>query len=77
MPYVTEELWQHLPHREGDKFPSIMLATFPTVKQSAAWFNPKLEDAIKQVDIVVRKIRAVNAPYISGIYHIIIIKFKE
>jgi valyl-tRNA synthetase len=29
MPYVTEDLWQRLPRREGDNTPSIMVAAFP------------------------------------------------
>jgi valyl-tRNA synthetase len=29
MPFLTEELWQRLPRREGDKTPSITVASFP------------------------------------------------
>ncbi len=29
MPYVTEDLWQRLPRRAGDKTESIMISTFP------------------------------------------------
>lgn len=29
MPYLTEELWQRLPRRPGDKTPSITVATYP------------------------------------------------
>lgn len=29
MPYVTEDLWQRLPRREGDSCETIMLAPFP------------------------------------------------
>jgi valyl-tRNA synthetase len=29
MPYVTEDLWQRLPRREGDKCESIMVSSFP------------------------------------------------
>lgn len=29
MPYVTEDLWQRLPRREGDKCESIMVSAFP------------------------------------------------
>ena len=29
MPFLTEELWQRLPRREGDKTPSITIASFP------------------------------------------------
>jgi valyl-tRNA synthetase len=29
MPYVTEDLWQRLPRREGDACESIMISSFP------------------------------------------------
>lgn len=37
MPFVTEELWQRLPRRQGDKTPSITVAAFPE-------FVPEFED---------------------------------
>ncbi|CBX95543.1 similar to valyl-trna synthetase [Plenodomus lingam JN3] len=37
MPFLTEELWQRLPRREGDKTPSITIASFPQ-------YNPEFED---------------------------------
>jgi valyl-tRNA synthetase len=33
MPFLTEELWQRLPRREGDKTPSITVASFPQYLQ--------------------------------------------
>jgi valyl-tRNA synthetase len=33
MPFLTEELWQRLPRREGDKTPSITVAKYPQYKQ--------------------------------------------
>lgn len=33
MPFLTEELWQRLPRRDGDKTPSITVATFPQYDQ--------------------------------------------
>ncbi|EFQ92380.1 hypothetical protein PTNB73_09823 [Pyrenophora teres f. teres] len=33
MPFLTEELWQRLPRRQGDKTPSITIATFPQYSQ--------------------------------------------
>lgn len=33
MPFLTEELWQRLPRREGDKTPSITIASFPQYSQ--------------------------------------------
>jgi valyl-tRNA synthetase len=33
MPFLTEELWQRLPRREGDKTPSITIAAFPQYRE--------------------------------------------
>jgi valyl-tRNA synthetase len=33
MPFLTEELWQRLPRRQGDKTPSITVAAFPQYVQ--------------------------------------------
>ena len=30
MPFISEELWQRLPRKEGDSTPSVMLAPYPT-----------------------------------------------
>ncbi len=35
MPFLTEELWQRLPRRQGDKTPSITIASFPQYEQSS------------------------------------------
>jgi valyl-tRNA synthetase len=43
MPFVTEELWQRLPRREGDP-PSILIARYPT--STDAWKNPTIEVSI-------------------------------
>lgn len=43
MPFISEELWQRLPRKQGDQTPTIMLASYPT-------YDPSLEfeaDAIK------------------------------
>ena len=66
MPFVTEELWQHLPKR-GDEEPSIMVAKYPDVASTAAWHNPALEDAMQLVSETVSKIRGANAPYVAEI----------
>lgn len=33
MPFVTEELWQRLPRREGDTTPSIVVAAYPSYRE--------------------------------------------
>ncbi|BFZ55836.1 valine--tRNA ligase [Savitreella phatthalungensis] len=35
MPYVSEELWQRLPRRQGDETPSIVVATYPVFLEMA------------------------------------------
>lgn len=37
MPFLSEELWQRLPRRQGDSTPSIVIARYPE-------FNAELED---------------------------------
>ncbi|KAI1505320.1 valyl-tRNA synthetase [Biscogniauxia marginata] len=33
MPFITEELWQRLPRREGDATPSIIVAAYPSYRE--------------------------------------------
>jgi valyl-tRNA synthetase len=40
MPYITEELWHHLPHRPSPE--SIMLAKYPS-SELAQYLNPEIE----------------------------------
>jgi valyl-tRNA synthetase len=60
MPFVTEELWQHLPGQRDH----IMVSPFP--KQVEAWIDVEAEDIIKQVMEVVSSIR--NARSELGIH---------
>lgn len=41
MPFITEELWQRLPRREGDKTPSICIAEYP--EEVPEFTNPEAE----------------------------------
>lgn len=52
MPYLTEEIWQHLPHEPGE---TIVLAAWPTEM-------PALEapDAVKEMSLLMDAIRAVR-----------------
>ncbi|KAL6301447.1 tRNA synthetases class I-domain-containing protein [Sparassis latifolia] len=47
MPYITEELWQHLPRRPNDTTPSIMVASYPIANSNFAF-----DDASQQFDLV-------------------------
>jgi len=60
MPFVTEELWQHLPGQRDH----IMISPFP--KQIDSWTDVAAEDIIKQVMEVVSSIR--NARSELGIH---------
>ncbi len=55
MPFITEVVWQHLPH-DG---PSVMVAPWPTPE--AAWLDPSAEAEIEMVMTVVRAVRSLRA----------------
>lgn len=47
MPFLTEELWQRLPRREGDKTESIMIASYPT--QNTEFDDPAAQTAYELI----------------------------
>ncbi len=55
MPFITEELWQHLPH-EGE---SIMISSWPT--ENKAEINKKAEDEMHAIMDAIRSIRNIRA----------------
>ncbi len=55
MPFITEELWQHLPH-EGE---SIMISTWPT--EDKAEINKEAEDEMQAIMDAIRSIRNIRA----------------
>ncbi|WVQ98646.1 valine-tRNA ligase [Kwoniella sp. CBS 9459] len=63
MPYVTEDLWQRLPRREGDECESIMLAPFPE-------HIPEQEfaEAANEFDLVVECIKSARS--VIGLYNL-------
>jgi valyl-tRNA synthetase len=58
IPFVTEELWQHLPRRAEDG-QTITLAAFPTVRSD--WVDPSVEAEIGLLQDVVITIRTARA----------------
>ncbi len=52
MPFLTEEIWQHLPHEEGE---TITLAAWPA--ENAAF---EAEGAVKEMNLLMEAIRAVR-----------------
>jgi valyl-tRNA synthetase len=64
MPFITEELWQHLRQRlpaDWQETDSIMIAPYPTVDESAA--DPEAERIMETVIEIVRSIRNVRAEH--------------
>ncbi len=57
MPYVTEEIWQHLPH-EG---PALIIARWP--ETDPAFHDPEAEDNMAVLIELIRGIRNVRAEY--------------
>lgn len=71
MPFLTEELWQRLPRRPGDKCPSIVKAAYPTYDSSLD--DPTAEEAYELVLAVSKGIRSLMAEYVikdNGTLHI-------
>ena len=52
MPYLSEEIWQHLPHEPGE---TIMLAAWPTYDSSF-----EASEAVKEMKLLMEAIRAVR-----------------
>jgi valyl-tRNA synthetase len=59
MPYITEELWQRLPEKQGI---SISIAAFPTV-ETTHFHNPALETDMAYLLEVVRGLRNIRQQY--------------
>jgi len=60
MPFITEELWQRLPRREGDKS-SIMISSYPLPDLSL--IDAKAEEVMTFSDEVVHKLRSIRNSY--------------
>jgi valyl-tRNA synthetase len=63
MPFVTEELWQHLKHNlpsDWQESESIMVTPYP---ESDASFDPEAERVMESVIEIIRSIRNVRAEY--------------
>ncbi|KAH8700995.1 valyl-tRNA synthetase [Talaromyces proteolyticus] len=61
MPYITEDLWQRLPRREGDKTESIMVARFP--EYTASFDDAAAENAYELVLNTSKSIRSILTQY--------------
>ncbi|MDR1713249.1 MAG: valine--tRNA ligase [Coriobacteriales bacterium] len=61
MPYITEAIWQELPH--GDCRPSLMVAAWPAPADFAQYIDPAAEQTVDGLCAVVSAVRAVRARY--------------
>lgn len=61
MPYVSEDLWQRLPRREGESYESIMICPYP--QEIAEYNDPQAEKDFDLVDNSIRVARSIFAGY--------------
>lgn len=59
MPYITEELYQRLPHRKGEAPESIVIAPFP--EKMVSFAKDKVEDNFNDLQLVITKFRSLFA----------------
>jgi len=62
MPFLTEELYQRLPHRKETCPESIAVASYPT---RSHWCNEDLEKEVEQMMEIVRTIRSMKEEYLN------------
>ncbi len=58
IPFITEELWSHLPGRD-----TTLLATAPWPVADSSWLDPDAEARFAQVQALVSAVRSVRAEY--------------
>jgi valyl-tRNA synthetase len=63
MPFLTEELYQRLPCRPNNSYPSIMVCTYPTSTLTSGWANMHVEEEVKHAQDVARSIRGILSSY--------------
>ncbi|EGC32719.1 hypothetical protein DICPUDRAFT_49396 [Dictyostelium purpureum] len=61
MPFLSEELYQSLPRRQGDTIPSIMLAPYPIPQP--LWESPSIEKEMMECQDVIKSIRSLRSSY--------------
>jgi len=61
LPFITEELWQRLPRRQGDETKSVMVAKYP--EYDAQFENPEAEAAYDIVLGCSKGVRSLMAEY--------------
>jgi len=61
MPFVTEELWQRLPHRKSQPWESICISRYPQSNEKR--FNPQLEAEMKFVQDIIHELRVLRTSF--------------
>ncbi|KAG8552851.1 hypothetical protein GDO81_003110 [Engystomops pustulosus] len=62
MPFLTEELYQRLPRRFSETFPSIAVTPYPEASQFH-WRDEEIEKKMELVLLIVKSIRSLRADY--------------
>ena len=62
MPFVTEAIWENLPHGEGEA-PALMVAAWPEPENLAHWRDEAAERAVSLLCDVVGAVRSTRARY--------------
>ncbi len=63
MPFVTEYLWQKLPHAVDEKAELLMLASWPEPETLSCWLDEEAERSFELLRAVVGTARSVRARY--------------
>ncbi|PNF40962.1 hypothetical protein B7P43_G08857 [Cryptotermes secundus] len=62
MPFITEELFQRLPHIPGQDAPSICIAQYPDLNE-CPWRNTEVESQVEFVQKIVHIVRSARSDY--------------
>ena len=69
MPFITEELYQRLPKREGDTTETISLANYPGNSEAMkSWLNDSVDEKVKVVLAATDGFMALRGEFLSGAY---------
>jgi valyl-tRNA synthetase len=63
MPFLTEELFQRIPRRQGDKTPSITVANYPEFAALEAFYDPESEKEYELLVNISKGLRSLTAEY--------------
>ena len=63
MPFVTEFIWDQMPHAEGEESELLMLSTWPDASSLAHWVDDEVERSFELLCAVVGAARSTRARY--------------